>query len=92
METLTDGKRWRSLGEGWVGLLPRTADLPMTLLDLEGGTRQELWPTDEHKGLLVLLPGGEVGRLLRLEHSPDSGRWTWALEFRGERAPVSLRS
>jgi hypothetical protein len=30
-----------------------------------------------------LLPGGEVGRLLRFEREGDE--FTWALEFRGER-------
>ena len=65
--------------------LERTGDHPMTLLDLDGGTREEMWPGDEHIGLPVLLPGGEVGRLLRFERSDDGDRWTWALEFRGMR-------
>ena len=36
-------------------------------------------------GLPMLLPGGEIGRLLRFEHDDDLGRWTYALEFRGAR-------
>jgi hypothetical protein len=59
----------------------------MTLLDLAAGTRTELWPDEGHIGLPVLLPGGEEGRLLRFEHTPDGERWTWALEFRGLRRP-----
>jgi hypothetical protein len=57
----------------------------MTLLDLDEGTRRDLWPTAEHQGLPVLLPGGEVGRLLRFERAADGDEFTWALEFRGER-------
>ena len=67
--------------------LERTGDYPMTILDLESKTRQDLWPQEQHVDMPVLLPGGEVGRLLRFEHSPDGERWTWALEFRGSRAP-----
>jgi hypothetical protein len=65
--------------------IERTGDEPMTLLDLDRTTRTDLWPTNEHLGLPVLLPGGEVGRLLRFERSPDGERFTWALEFRGTR-------
>jgi len=65
--------------------LERTGDEPMTLLDLEHGIRHDLWPTPEHQGLPVLLPGGEVGRLLRFDRDPGGDEFTWALEFRGER-------
>ena len=71
----------------WSGPLERSGDHPMTLLDLDAGTRQDLWPGDRHVGLPVLLPGGEEGRLLRFEHDPSGDRWTWALEFRGPRNP-----
>jgi hypothetical protein len=73
--------------EKWCEPLERSADEPMTLLDLEDPKRQELWPGPEHAGLPVLLPGGEEGRLLRFEHTEDGERWTWALEFRGLRHP-----
>lgn len=69
----------------WSEPLERTGHEPMTLLGLEGGTRQELWPGEEHLGLPVLLPGGEEGRLLRFDRSPDGESWTYALEFRGRR-------
>ena len=62
----------------------RTGDYsPMTLLELEGGSisRQELWPDDEHLGLPVLLPGGEVGILERWEHAADRSWWRWTVEF-----------
>ncbi len=74
----------REHGGDWIGPLDRTADLPMTLLRLQDESREELWPTAEHEGLPVLLPGGEVGRLISFDHSPDGKRWTWSLEFRGE--------
>ena len=74
-------------GADWCYPLERTGEHPMTLLRLEEPAREELWPGEEHVGLPVLLPGGEVGRLLRFEHSPDDERWTWALEFRGIRRP-----
>jgi hypothetical protein len=69
----------------WQEALERTDDLPMTLLDMEHRTRRELWPDVSHSGLPVLLPGGEIGRLLRFEHQDDPQRWTYALEFSGER-------
>jgi hypothetical protein len=73
--------------EAWSSPLERTGEEPMTLLDLDALARRELWPGPEHKGLPVLLPGGEEGRLLRFEHSEDGERWTWAVEFRGLRHP-----
>jgi len=78
--------RYRPVGEEAWRLAPeRDGDHPMTLLRLEDGTRQELWPGEEHLGLPVLLPGGEEGRLLRFEHAEGPMRWTYALEFRGSR-------
>jgi hypothetical protein len=71
--------------EEWSEPLERSGSHPMTLLDLDRTTRAELWPGPEHAGLPVLLPGGEEGRLLRFEHSPEGDRWAWALEFRGRR-------
>jgi hypothetical protein len=71
----------------WGPPLERSGDQPMTLLRLDEGVRSDLWPGPEHVGLPVLLPGGEEGRLLRFERSPEGDRWTWALEFRGLRHP-----
>lgn len=69
----------------WCEPLERDGDQPMTLLRLESHEREDLWPGEEHVGLPLLLSGGEVGRLLRFEHSGDGSEWTYALEFRGER-------
>ena len=67
----------------WHEPLERNGHEPMTLLRLEDGEREEVWPGEDHVGLPVLLPGGEEGRLLSFEHTPDGSRWTYRLEFRG---------
>ncbi|MEX0991557.1 MAG: hypothetical protein WD004_04725 [Actinomycetota bacterium] len=69
----------------WVGPLERDGDCCMALLDLDTGTRTEVWPADEHFGLPVFLPGGEAGRLLRFEVNDEGTSWSYALEFQGER-------
>lgn len=60
---------------------------PVTLLELTDGRprRTEVWPDESHVGLPVLLPGGEVGVLLRWEHAPDRTWWRWAVEFSNHR-------
>jgi hypothetical protein len=73
--------------EAWCEPLESSADLPMTLVHMEEHDREDLWPGQEHVGLPMLLPGGEVGRLLRFEHAPDGSSWRYALEFRGARDP-----
>lgn len=67
---------WRAPLEGAVGH-------PVTLLDMEREVRTDLWPGASHVGLPMLLPGGEIGRLLRFEHDASRSRWTYALEFLG---------
>ncbi len=69
----------------WREPLEAVEDMPITLLKMEEGVREELWPDAGHNGLPMLLPGGEIGRLLRFEHDDAVGRWTYALEFRGSR-------
>lgn len=56
---------------------------PMTLLTRDGGSfrRAEIWPTEEHHGLPVLLPGGEVGLLQAWQHAEDRSWWRWSVEF-----------
>jgi hypothetical protein len=70
----------------WTGPLEAGDDLPVTLLDMEAGVRRELWPDEGCVGLPMLLPGGEIGTLLRFEHTTDPERWTYALEFSGSPA------
>ena len=80
--------RFRRVEEdAWGAPLERSGDHPMSLLHMERGMREDLWPDREHLGLPVLLPGGEAGRLVAFWRSPDGGRWTYTLEFRGGREP-----
>jgi hypothetical protein len=67
----------------WGEPLESSGEQPITLLRMEQGVRVELWPDATHVGLPMLLPGGEIGRLLRFEHQDDPVMWTYALEFRG---------
>lgn len=43
--------------------------------------REDLWPTGDHYGLPVLLPGGEVGILQSWWHASDEKEWRWQVEF-----------
>jgi hypothetical protein len=56
---------------------------PITLLEFEGGrvSRSEIWPTAEHHGLPVLLPGGEVGTLTAWYNDEDRTWWKWSIEL-----------
>jgi hypothetical protein len=56
---------------------------PMTLVELEGSSlrRTEIWPTEQHYGLPVLLSGGEAGILQAWQHAEDHSWWRWSLEF-----------
>jgi hypothetical protein len=69
----------------WSEPLEAPAELPMTLVRMEERIREDRWPTEEHLGLPVLLPGGEEGRLERFEHAEDGSSWSHSLEFRGVR-------
>jgi hypothetical protein len=64
--------------------LTRSGDYtPMTLIELDGTAlwRSEVWPTDDHYGLPVLLAGGEVGILQSWQHAADHSWWRWSVEF-----------
>lgn len=56
---------------------------PMTLIEINDGhfERNEIWPTDAHHGLLVLLCGGEVGVLQAWQHADDHSWWRWSVKF-----------
>lgn len=83
--------RYRSTdSQEWSEPLERSGGECMALVDLNAGTRTELFPRDEHLGLPVFLPGGEAGRLLRFEASDDGYTWSYALEFSGE-VPARFR-
>lgn len=63
--------------------LPATLDSPMARLRCVGGKieREDVWPTEEDIGRIVLLPGGEAGVLLEWWNAPDHSEWRWKIEF-----------
>ena len=67
--------------------LPQTADRPMARLTLQDGTirREDVWPALEDIDSMVILPGGEVGRLLSWWNAEDGSEWRWQVEFYNHR-------
>ena len=63
--------------------LAQTADRPMARLTVQGESirREDLWPTQEDLGRMVILPGGEVGQLLSWWNAEDGSEWRWQVEF-----------
>ena len=61
----------------------QTADRPIARLTRDGETisREDLWPSQEAVGQLVILPGGEVGKLLSWWNAEDGSEWRWQVEF-----------
>ena len=83
--------RFRSVSsDEWIGPLERSGNGCMALLDLDSGTRTDIYPGEEHLGVPVFLPGGEAGRLLSFDLSDDGYSWTYRLEFEGE-VPARFR-
>ena len=67
--------------------LAQTADRSIARLNLNGEhiTREDLWPRQNDIGQLVLLPGGEVGKLVRWWNADDGSEWRWQVEFYNHR-------
>ncbi len=67
--------------------LAQTADRPIARLTLQGAqiTREDLWPTQRDIGQLVILPGGEVGKLMSWWNAEDGSEWRWQVEFYNHR-------
>lgn len=63
--------------------LKRTQESPMCLLRLDGSnvTREDIWPGQNELKLPVMLPGGEVGKLMSWWHAEDKKEWRWTVEF-----------
>lgn len=63
--------------------LKATGDFPMTRLARHDETirREDRWPTQADVGSLVILPGGEVGRLTAWWNADDGQEWRWSVEF-----------
>jgi hypothetical protein len=69
----------------WSEPLEAGGSTPMCIVSMEEATREDVWPDESHRGLPMLLPGGEIGRLLSFEHAADGSAWRYSLEFRGAR-------
>lgn len=67
--------------------LAQTADRPMARLTVQGESieREDLWPAQSEIGQLVILPGGEVGKLVRWWNAEDGSEWRWQVEFYNHR-------
>jgi hypothetical protein len=67
--------------------LAQTADRPMARLILQGDqiTREDLWPAREDLGRIVILPGGEVGKLISWWNAQDGSEWRWQVEYYNRR-------
>lgn len=67
--------------------LEQTADRPIARLIVQGEhiTREDLWPAQNDIGHLVILPGGEVGKLLNWWNAEDGSEWRWQVEFYNHR-------
>ena len=67
--------------------LAQTADRPMARLTLESDTitREDLWPVQSDLEQLVILPGGEVGKLISWWNAEDGSEWRWQVEFYNHR-------
>lgn len=57
--------------------LAQTADRPMARLILQDDSiiREDLWPTQNDLGQVVVLPGGEVGKLMSWWNAEDGSEW-----------------
>ena len=67
--------------------LPQTVDRPIARLLRWGEqiSREDLWPTESDLGQPVVLPGGEVGRLISWGNEEDGSEWRWQVEFYNHR-------
>jgi hypothetical protein len=63
--------------------LSRTLQSPVCLLRRDGTevVREDVWPTDEHAGKPIMLPGGEVGILKSWWNADDRKEWRWQIEL-----------
>jgi hypothetical protein len=67
--------------------LAQTADRPMARLVVSGDqiSREDIWPAESDLGQKVVLPGGEVGKLIQWWNAEDGSEWRWQVEFYNHR-------
>lgn len=63
--------------------LERTLKSPICRLRRSGSqiSREDIWPGPEDTGLPLILPGGEVGRLVSWWNAADRKEWRWQIEL-----------
>lgn len=76
-----------SLSLAYAKDLEQTADRPIARLTIQADqiTREDLWPEPDDIGRVVILPGGEVGKLLSWWNAEDGSEWRWQVEFYNHR-------
>jgi hypothetical protein len=67
--------------------LAQTADRPIARLTVSGEKirRQDVWPMEGEFGQVIILPGGEVGKLVSWWNAKDGSEWRWQVEFYNHR-------
>lgn len=67
--------------------LKQTADRPMARLRWQDDriTREDVWPDQTDIGQVVILPGGEVGKLVSWWNAENGSEWRWQVEFYNHR-------
>jgi hypothetical protein len=67
--------------------LEATDGTPICRLTISGVTieREDIWPGEEDIGRPVILPGGEIGILMRWWNADDQQEWRWSVEFYNHR-------
>jgi hypothetical protein len=63
------------------------AQLPTTRLERQdrGIRREDRFPNEGDVGAMVILPGGEVGRIVAWWNADDGSEWRWQVEFYNHR-------
>jgi len=76
-----DGERLIAIGTD----LRAAEDTPINRLTIDGMrvVREAMWPSEEDRGAIVLLPGGEAGELQTWDTDQARQRWVWSVRFRG---------
>lgn len=67
--------------------MERTVESPICRLTVRGVeiTREDIWPVESDLETIVILPGGEAGRLKAWWNAPDHSEWRWTVELYNKR-------
>ena len=81
VEVFANGERLIAIGTD----LRAAEDTPINRLTIDGMrvVREAMWPSEEDRGAIVLLPGGEAGELQTWDTDQARQRWVWSVRFRG---------